>query len=169
MSSWSFVSDDAFLKVLSVGRKDCKCTLHNINPDLLHNSNKNSRYLYKMDTNSVFPVHILSPEIKLQEFTCLLIVRALSFFFMLLFFFHSIFVFKLFLLWWLLVSQITYAYDLIIFFCFWQNYSPHPTQEMHLQRKQTKSVNVFVPIVWGFFYTWVSIPTVLGWMCSEDL
>lgn len=133
MSSWSFVSDNAdnaFLKVLIAGRKDCKWTLHNINLDLLYNSNKNSRCLYKMDTNSMFPVHILSPEIKLHEFTCLHIVKALSSTFMFLILFNLFFF--IFLLWWLLLSEIPYTYDLIISFCFWENYSPHPTQERSL-------------------------------------
>lgn len=67
MSSWSFVSDDAFFKVFSVGRKDCKWILHNVNLDTLHNSNKKSRCLYKMDTNSAFPAYILTLETKLQK------------------------------------------------------------------------------------------------------
>lgn len=91
MSSWSFVSDNAFLKIASVDRKDCKWTLHNINLDLLYNSNKNSRCLYKMDTNSMFPVHILIPEIKLHELTCLLIAKALSSIFIFLILFHFFF------------------------------------------------------------------------------
>lgn len=50
-----------------MGRKDGKLILHNVNLDMLHNSNKKSRCLYKMDTNSMFPVCVLSPEIKLEK------------------------------------------------------------------------------------------------------
>lgn len=50
-----------------MGRKDGKLILYNVNLDMPHNSNKKSRCLYKMDTNSVFPALVLSSEIKLEK------------------------------------------------------------------------------------------------------
>lgn len=170
MSTWSFVSDDAFLKVLSVGRKDCKWTFHNIHLDFLHNSNKNSRGLYKIDTNSVLPVYIVSPEIKLQEFTCLLIARVLPSIFMLRILFRSFF----FLITFSPLMALGITNSICIWshnlFLFLRKLQP-PFHTRNAFAKKTDKIRQCLCPYWFFFFlnTWIPIQIILEWMCSVHL